>query len=133
MSYSNPKIVTYQSPVEKDLGDGAVVTAWSFKGPDATKKGKLIDIGIHCTETFACDSTPASISVGTAADADAYGKLNIPDATAITDTYNSQSDTDAVISSAIPAGAQVEVLPAVGVDASTEAGKGYEFVTVEWY
>ena len=132
MSYTNPITVMYKTPVVHDLGDGAVVTAWSFKGPPG-KKGKLIDIGFHVTETFAVDNTPAKIQVGTAADPDAYGVLNIPDATAITDYYNSISDTDAIIDQNLPADTQIEVLPVVGTDAGTEAGMGWETVTVEWY
>lgn len=43
-------------------------------GPNG-RKGKLVDYGVHhVTETFTADTLPAYVSVGTAADADAYGE-----------------------------------------------------------
>lgn len=117
---------------EYDYGDGATVDVTSFEFPPGFA-GRLIDIGIAATETFACDSTPACIKVGTGADDDAYGKLNIADGTADTDYFNAANDTDAIISAEIPAGTQIEITPAVGVDSGTEAGKGYGYITFEIY
>ena len=131
MSYSNPISLNYCYGHKNDLGDGTP-EQWSFKGP-AGKKGMLIDIGIHVTETFACDQTPAAVQVGTSSDNDAYGKLNIPDGTAATNVFNVQDDTDAIIAEALPADTQIEVTSTNGVDAGTEAGIGYEYVSVLWY
>jgi hypothetical protein len=129
MAYDKRQLLTVCLP-NYDYGDGASVDVTSFEFPPGYQ-GRLIDIGIAVTETFACDNTPASISVGTASDPDAYGKLNIADATADTDYFNSANDADAIISESIPAGTQIEITPAVGVDASTEAGKGNGFVIFE--
>lgn len=39
------------------------------------RKGRLVDYGVHhCTETFTATTTAATVSVGTAGDADAYGE-----------------------------------------------------------
>jgi len=131
MSYSNPITTRIQSGASQDLGNGTP-TVFSFKGPTG-KKGTIIDVGIEVTETFACDSTDASFQVGTTSDADAYCKLNISDGTLLTDTFNIQNDTNAIIVEAIPADTQIECTPVVGVDAGTEAGMGYPYVVVEWY
>jgi hypothetical protein len=77
-------------------------------------QGTIVDIGIEVTETFACDSLEACFNVGTSSDADAYCKLNITDGTAITDTFNIQDDTNAIIAEAIPADTQIECLPVAG-------------------
>jgi len=131
MSYSNPITTRIQSGASQDLGNGTP-TVFSFKGPTG-KKGTIIDVGIEVTETFACDSTEASFQVGTTGDADAYCKLNITDGTAITDTFNIQNDTDAIIAEAIPADTQIECLPVAGTDDSSVTGQGYTYVVVEWY
>ena len=131
MSYSQALMTTYSYGHKNDLGDGTP-EQWSFKGP-AGKQGMLIDIGIHVTETFACDNTAAKIQIGSGGDLDAYGQLEIPDGTAATNCFNVQDDTDAVISQALPADTQIEVTSVKGVDAGTEAGIGYEYVSVLWY
>ena len=131
MSYSQALMAVYSYGHKNDLGDGTP-EQWSFKGPIG-KQGMLIDIGIHVTETFACDATPAAIQIGTSSDNDAYGKLNIPDGTAATNCFNVQDDTDCIISEALPADTQIEVTSTNGVDAGTEAGIGYEYVSVLWY
>lgn len=49
---------------------GEVFTVLGPKG----KAGRLVDYGVcHPTETFTADTLPAYVSVGTVADADAYG------------------------------------------------------------
>ena len=131
MSYSNPLVTTYLDPVEQDLGAGTG-TAWSFKGPSG-KQGSIVDIGMQITETFADDSTTGKVLVGTTADPNAYCQLEIADATAATDTFNVQNDSDAIISEAIAADTQIEVTFIQCVDSGTAAGKGYPYVTVEWY
>ena len=131
MSYSDKKWTRIESGAVQDMGNGTP-TAFSFKGPTG-KRGTIIDVGIEVTETFACDSTEASFQVGTSSDADAYCKLNVTDGTAITDTFNIQNDTDAIIDEALPADTQIECLPVVGVDSGTEAGIGYPYIVVAWY
>ena len=81
MGYSNPTDYVYQDALVTDFGAGTG-TAWSFKGP-AGKQGSLKNIGVHTTEAFECDQVAGAINVGTGADADYYGKLNIAEATAI--------------------------------------------------
>ena len=131
MSYSNPVTTRIQSGAVQDMGNGTP-TVFSFKGPTGMK-GTIIDVGIEVTETFACDSTEASFQVGTTGDANAYCQLNVTDGTALTDTFNIQNDTNAIIAEAIPADTQIECTPVVGVDSGTEAGKGFPYVVVEWY
>ena len=131
MSYSNPVDVVYQDAAATDFGAGTGTT-WSFKGP-AGKKGSLKNIGVHTTEAFECDQVAGAINVGTGADPDYYGKLNIAEATAATDTFNIQDDSDCIIIEALPADTQIEVTYVQSVDAGTAAGKGNAYVEVEWY
>ena len=131
MSYSNPVTTRIQSGASQDMGNGTP-TVFSFKGPTGMQ-GTIIDVGIEVTETFAWDSTEASFQVGTTGDADAYCKLNITDGTALTDTFNIQNDTNAIIAEAIPADTQIECLPVAGTDGSSVTGQGYTYVVVEWY
>ena len=131
MSYSDKKWTRIQSGANQDMGNGTP-TVFSFKGPTG-KKGTIVDVGIEVTETFACDSTEASFQVGTTGDANAYCQLNITDGTLLTDTFNIQDDTNAIIDEALPANTQIECTPVVGVDAGTEAGGGYPYVVVAWY
>jgi hypothetical protein len=61
----------YTFPV-LDFGAGAEI--YYVLGPKG-RKGKLVDYGIHhVTEAFTTDTLPAYVSVGTAADPDAYGE-----------------------------------------------------------
>ena len=131
MSYSNPVTTRIQSGAVQDMGNGTP-TVFSFKGPTGMQ-GTIIDVGIEVTETFACDQTEAYFQVGSGSDANAYCQLNITDGTALTDTFNIQDDTNAIIDEALPADTQLECTPVVGVDSGTEAGIGYPYVVVEWY
>lgn len=55
-----------------DFGAGGEI--FYVLGPKG-RKGKLVDYGVHhVTEAFTADTLPAYVSVGTAADADAYGE-----------------------------------------------------------
>ena len=131
MSYSDPREYTYQDSLVTDFGAGTGVT-WSFKGPSG-KKGSLKNIGVHTTEAFECDQVAGAVNVGTGADPDYYGKLNIAEATAISMCFNAQDDTDAIIVEALPADTQIQVTYTQCVDAGTAAGKGNAYVEVEWY
>ncbi len=132
MSYSKLDIVKYTSGAEQDIGDGSPTT-YDFKCWDATKKGLVLDVGVNVTETVAADTTAPQVQVGTSGDADAFAILNVPDTTAAAVVFNVVDDTDAIIDSFIPAGTTVRVTPVVGVDAGTEAGKGFPYVVVGWY
>ena len=115
-----------------DYGDGDTVDVTSVMFPTGYA-GRLIDIGVSVTETFACDSTAACVKVGTATNDDAYGKLNIPDGSADTNYINAADDTDVVISAEIPAATQIEITPVAGTDSGTAAGKGNTYITFEIY
>jgi hypothetical protein len=73
------------------------------------------------------------VLVGTTADPNYYGQLEIADGTAATDTYNDQDDSDCVIIEALPADTQLEVT-FVGVnDAGTDTGQGFVYFETFWY
>ena len=78
-------------------------------------------------------ATEANISIGTTADPNYYGQLNITDGTALTNCFNVQDDTNAIIIEALPADTQIEVTVTEGTDSGTAAGKGYGYVSVLWY
>lgn len=127
MAYPYPIHASYNWP-SHDFGAGA--GAVSFKGPPG-KKGKLLDVGVHVTETFNAVTTPGYVRVGTAADPDAYAELNMG-AAADTNTWNTQDDTDAIIDPDLPADTQIEVA-FVAPTGGTPAGIGTPFVIVAWY
>jgi len=131
MSYSDPRPYLIQDKTTTDFGAGTG-TAWSFKGPSG-KQGSLKNIGIHATETFECDQVTAKVLVGTTADPNYYGQLEIAEATAATNTFNNQDDSNCVLVEALPADTQIEVTFVQCVDAGTAAGKGNAYVEVEWY
>jgi len=131
MSYSNPIPLIYADEKVSDFGESTIV-AWSFKGP-AGKQGMLKDIGIHVTETFEGNQVTGKVLVGTTADPNYYGQLEIADGTAAGDTWNNQDDTNCVLVQALPEDTQIEVT-FVGVDDSgTDAGKGYAYFETFWY
>ena len=128
MAYENPSCVTFQFG-SHDFGAGA--GALSFKLPKG-KVGRLVDVGVtNITETFTATTTPAYFRVGTGADADAYAELNMSTAAA-TDTWNTVDDTNAIISSTLPADTQIEVTM-VAPTGGTPAGIGTPYVVVEFY
>ena len=131
MSYSQANMMQYLDATDTDFGAGTG-TPWSFKGPKG-KQGILRNIGVHVRETFACDNTTGKVLVGTSADPNAYGQLEIADGTANTDTFNNVDDTDCVISQSLPEDTQIEVTFVQCVDSGTAAGKGRAYVEVDWY
>jgi len=131
MSYSQPIPLVYSNPVAQDLGAGTG-TAWSFKGPSG-KQGMLKNIGIHVTETFSGDQVTGKVKVGTTADDNYYGQLEIADATAATDTFNNQDDSDCVIVEALPADTQIEVTFTAVSDTGSNDGIGYVYFETFWY
>ena len=137
MSYSQANMMQYLDATDTDFGAGTG-TPWSFKGPKG-KQGILRNIGVHVRETFACDNTTGKVLVGTSADPNAYGQLEIADGTANTDTFNNVDDTDCLIlasdgqNNTLAADTQVEVTFVQCVDSGTAAGKGRAYVEVDWY
>jgi len=109
---------------EFDFGGGAAEVLQVRLPPGYT--GRLLNIGVSVTETFADDTTSADVQCGTTADPDAYGKLVIPDGTADLDFFDSSDDTDAIIlAEPIPADSLVKITLTNGTDSGTVAGKGH--------
>ena len=131
MSYSNPIPLVFTNSTAGDFGAGTP-TPWSFKGPKG-KKGMLKDIGIHVTEVFLGDQVTGKVLVGTTADPNYYGQLEITDGTVLTNTFNDQDDSNCVIIEALPADTQIEVTFVQCVDSGTAAGKGYPYFETFWY
>ena len=131
MSYSQPIPLIYTDSTEGDYGE-ASIAAWSFKGPSG-KKGMLKNIGIHVTETFLGDQVTGKVLIGTTADPNYYGQLEIADGTAAGDCWNNQDDTDCVLVEALPADTQIEVTFVGITDTGTDAGKGFAYVETFWY
>ena len=130
MSYSNPIPLIYMDGTAADFGGSP--TAWSFKGPSG-KQGMLKDIGIHVTETFEGNQVTGKVLVGTSADPNYYGQLEIADGTAAGDVFNNQDDTNCVLVEALPADTQIEVTFVTVDDSGTDAGKGQVYFETFWY
>ena len=131
MSYSNPIPLIYADEKVSDFGESSIV-AWSFKGP-AGKQGMLKDIGIHVTETFEGNQVTGKVLVGTSADPNYYGQLEIADGTAAGDVFNNQDDTNCVLVEALPEDTQIEVTFTTVDDSGTDAGKGQVYFETFWY
>ena len=127
MSYSNPLTITYVVG-EHDFGAGG--DALAIKAPAGYENGRIRDVGVMVTETFTATTTPGYVRLGTATDADAYAELNMGTA-ADTNYYNTQDDTDAIISADVTS-TQIEVA-LVAPTGGTPAGKGYVHITVDWF
>lgn len=128
--YDNPTVVTYTlNPV--DFGAGAY--AGSIKAPAGFSSGRILDVGVtEITEAFACDTTTGKVLLGTSGDADAYALLDITDGTAATDTFNTQDDSDAIISAEVT-DTQIEVTTIQCVDGTSAAGIATPYVVVAWF
>ena len=128
MPYDEVKIMNVSLP-EFDFGGGAAET-YSFRLPTGWN-ARLIKIGLAITETFATDTTVGSVELGTAADSDAYAKLNLVDAAADNDFYDETDDTDAIISAPIAANTLLRVTLTNGTDSTAVAGKGMPIMYFE--
>ncbi len=136
--YDNPDTLCYNF-ANMDFGDTAGVTTHRIGGPSG-KKGKLREIGVGVSEAFLDDATFAMVKVGTTADIDAYGLLNIPDGSAINTLVSTTDDTDAIIKDSngidtvtIPAETMVVVTLVEGTDGTGVTGKGDPFVVIDWF
>lgn len=122
-----------------DFGNGGEI--FLVTGPKG-KKGKVIDYGIHhCTETFTATTLPAYVSVGTAADADAYGE-ELSMATFAADAgsrsvmtvVNSPAERDTYMLAAslsLPADTAVG-LHVTAPTGGTPAGMAQPFMIIDW-
>ena len=131
MPYDNPMTCCYNFPL-MDFGATAGDTLHYITGP-AGKQGRLKSISVAATEVFACSTKAANVKVGTAADPDAYGQLNVADGTADNAAFNEGDDTDAIISAAIAADTAVMITLDEGTDASAVTGQGHPTVIIDWY
>ena len=131
MSYSNPQTLCYNFPL-MDFGAAAGDTLHYIGGP-AGKVGRLRDIGVavSATEAFAGTTKDANVKVGTTADPDAYGQLNIPSGQAASSICNTTVDPNAVISAAIAA--DTEILITLDEATGTPTGQGHPYVIIDWF
>lgn len=106
------------------------------------RKGKLVDYGVHhCTETFTATTTAATVSVGTASDADAYGdELSLGTLAAdagsksVRTTYRAPADIEAYILDpglSLPADTKLR-LCCVAPTGGTPAGMAHPFMIIDW-
>ncbi len=106
------------------------------------RKGKLVDYGVHhITETFTADTLPAYVSVGTAADPDAYGdELSMGTAAAdsgsrsVRTMYRAASDIETYILDAglsLPADTKLR-LACTAPTGGTPAGMACPFMIIDW-
>ena len=114
-----------------DFGAASGATVHRIAGP-AGKVGVLKEIGVVVSEATVFASTLGSVAVGIAADADEFGILNIPTASAQNAVVNTGVDTDAIIDADIPADTAVLVTLTEGTGASL-AGQGYPYVIIDWH
>ena len=131
MSYSNPIPLIYTNSTAGDFGAGTP-TPWSFKGPEG-KQGMLKDIGLHITEAFNGDQVTGKVLVGTTADPNYYGQLEVTDGTAATETWNNQDATNAVLVQTLPADTQIEVTYIGVSDTGTTTGIAFSYFETFWY
>ena len=137
MSYSQANMMQYLDATDTDFAAGTG-TPWSFKGPKG-KQGQLRNIGIYVKETFEDDTITGKVLVGTTADPNAYGQLEIADGTLNTDTFNIVDDADCLFlnsagqNNTLAADTQIEVTFVQATDSGTAAGKGYAYVEVDWF
>lgn len=127
MSYSNPTVVTY---VKSAVDFGAGNSAYAIKAPKGYENGRILDVGVAVSETFNQVTTPGYVRIGTTGDADAYAELNMASA-AITDFYNTQDDTDAIINADVT-NTQLEVA-CIAPTGGTPAGIGDVHIVVAWF
>lgn len=130
MSYDNPVTCMYNF-ANMDFGAAAGTTTHRISGPTGYT-GTLKEVGVCTSEATVFATTLGTVEVGTASDADAYGKLNIATGTAINTTFNSADDTDAIISASIPADTCVLVTLTEGTGAGL-TGQGNPYVIIDWY
>lgn len=109
-------------------------------GP-AGRKGTLIDYGVHhITETFTAATLPAYVSVGTAADADAYGdeiSMGTTAADAGSRSVRTLYDGEDVATYILDAGLRLPAdtklrLVCTAPTGGTPAGMAQPFMIIDW-
>jgi hypothetical protein len=130
MGYDNPMTCMYNFAL-MDFGAAAGTTIHRISGPNGYK-GRLKEIGVVLAEATVFATTLGFVEVGSSTDADAYGKLQIPTASAINTTVNSGDDADAIISADIAADACVLVTLTEGTGVGL-TGQGNPYVIIDWY
>lgn len=130
MSYSNPINAVYNF-ANMDFGAAAGTTIHRIAGP-AGMAGRLREVGVCISEATVFATTLGTVEVGTASDADAYAKLNIPTSSALNATINTADDTDAIIEPDIPADTTLLVTLTEGTGAGL-AGQGNPYVIIDWF
>jgi hypothetical protein len=122
------------------LDFGAAGEIFYVKGPKS-KKGKLVDYGVHHpTETFTAVTLPAYVSVGTAADADAYGEeLALGTLAADAGSFSVRSAVssddigDYILDAALSMPADTKVgLHCTAPTGGTPAGMANPFMVIDW-
>ena len=137
MSYDMKNVRRYS--FLHDFGAGGDI--YAVKGPKG-KKGKLINYGVDgVTETFTNVTTGALISVGTVADADAYGNeidlgaLAADSASNLRSLYDPIADATTwatyMLEDDLPADTVV-ALHCVAPTGGTPAGIGTAFMEIQW-
>jgi len=128
ISASFPRTVTY---VLSNVDFGAGTTNHAIKAPAGYSSGILLDVGVAVSETFTDDTTVAFVRIGTAGDADAYAELGMATAAA-TNFFNTQDDTNAILSKEVPASSQLEVA-CIAPTGGTPAGIGDVHIVIDWF
>ena|GEM_PF-1676216 len=129
----------YMFPI---LDFGTAGEIFYVMGPK-NKKGKLVDYGVHHpTETFTADTLPAYVSVGTAADADAYGEelsmgLLAADAGSLSVLSSAEGDglnlEDYILDAGLSLPANTKVgLHCTAPTGGTPAGMAQPFMVIDW-
>lgn len=133
MSYAEKRMVRTTLP-NHDFGATAGAYEVAFRLPNdehgRPMQGQIVKVGVMVTEVFACDTTNATVEVGTAADPDAFAKLVIADGAAAKDCFDETDDTDAIIAKNIPAETLVKVTLTEGTDGTGVTGQGIPFIDI---
>lgn len=123
---------------QHDFGAGSE-TFWIMGPKD--RKGKLVDYGIHhVTETFTNTTTPGYVSVGSAADADAYGEeldLGTTAADVGSKSVRTTADAEDIEDYILDAGLSLPADTKVGLvctapTGGTPAGIAQVFMIIDW-
>lgn len=123
------------------LDFGTAGEIYYVRGPKG-RKGKLVDYGVHhVAEAFTADTLPAYVSVGTAADADAYGEELSMGTTALdagsVSVRQSTRDEATIATYILDAGLTMPADTKVGLHCTaptggTPAGMACPFMIIDW-
>jgi hypothetical protein len=129
MGYATGQVERYTFPVH-DFGAGALSNQ-GIIGPKG-KRGRILDFGVAAiSEAFTDTTTSAKLMLGTNADADAYGLLDLG-TTAIGDDCRASFVKGAIIDADLPADTQIE-LTGTAPTGGTPAGIGAPYVVINWF